>query len=79
LVPELSRIANVTGLTAERIEFEHGLTPSQRQTIRRGVQEGIRDIEQGRYQDYDGESLKALAKELVAGSAGTPGRPPTKK
>jgi hypothetical protein len=71
LVPEMSRTANATGLTgAEGVEFEHGLTPSQQAGIRRGVQQGIRDIERGLYQDYDCEGLRALAKELVAAAAG---------
>jgi putative addiction module CopG family antidote len=50
-------------------EFESHLTKAQRDNIRRGVEEGIKDIEGGRYEDYDAGGLRHLAKELVDASA----------
>ncbi|HMD98301.1 MAG TPA: type II toxin-antitoxin system ParD family antitoxin [Terriglobia bacterium] len=50
-------------------EFESHLTKSQREGIRRSIEEGIRDLEEGRYKDYDAEGLRALAKEVVNASA----------
>lgn len=49
-------------------EFESGLSQGQREGIRHAVRQGIEDIEQGRYKDYDGEGLRDLAKELVSAS-----------
>lgn len=49
-------------------EFETRLTKSQRNSIRKGVGEGIKDVEQGRYDDYDAAGLRGLAKELVEAS-----------
>lgn len=51
------------------IEFESRLTKGERESIRRGVQQGIRDIEEGRYEEFDADGLRSLAKELVAASA----------
>ena len=62
----MSRIAKARGLSGDRVRFEPSLTPRQQESVRRGVQGDIRDIEQGRYRDYDGEGLRALAKELFA-------------
>jgi putative addiction module CopG family antidote len=60
--------AEAATVRASWVDFESGLTPSHREGIRRSVQEGIRDIEQGHYEDYDAEGLRALAKELVVAS-----------
>ena len=56
-------------MAARCIEFEADLTPSQHDSIGRGVREGLRAILQGRYQDYDADGLRGLAKELIAASA----------
>jgi uncharacterized protein (DUF433 family) len=45
------------------------LTKAEQAGIRRGVSQGIKDLEAGRYEDYDAEGLRGLAKELVASSA----------
>src|SRR5579863_4980305 len=45
------------------------LTKAEQQSVRRGVSQGIKDIEAGRYEDYDAEGLRGLAKELVGNSA----------
>ena len=50
------------------VEFESRLTKGQRESIQRGVEEGIRDIEEGRYEQYDADGLRSLAKELVGAS-----------
>jgi putative addiction module CopG family antidote len=50
-------------------EFESHLTKSQRDGIRRGVEEGIKDIDEGHYEEYDAGGLRDLAKELVDASA----------
>lgn len=52
-------------------DFESSLTQSERAGIRRGVEEGIRDIEEGRYEEFDADGLRGLAKELGAASAKT--------
>jgi putative addiction module CopG family antidote len=44
-------------------------TESERENILRSVQRGINDIEAGRFEEYDAEGLRSLAKELVARSA----------
>jgi antitoxin ParD1/3/4 len=49
--------------------FESRLTKAERERIRRGVQQGIQDIEAGRYEEYDGEGLRNLASRLVATAA----------
>lgn len=41
----------------------------EREGIRRGVRQGIKDIEEGRYEEYDDDGLRGLAKKLVAASA----------
>jgi antitoxin ParD1/3/4 len=50
-------------------EFESHLTESQREEIRLGIEEGIRDIENGCYEEYDARGLKNLANDLVDASA----------
>jgi uncharacterized protein (DUF433 family) len=45
------------------------LSKAEQESIRRKVSQGIKDIEAGRYKDYDAEGLRGLAKELVASSA----------
>jgi hypothetical protein len=40
--------------------------------MRRGVRQGIKDIEEGRYQEYNADGLRNLAKDLVAASAKKP-------
>jgi antitoxin ParD1/3/4 len=49
-------------------DFEAGLTSNQREGIRHAVRQGITDIEEGRYRDYDGDRTKGLARELVGAS-----------
>jgi putative addiction module CopG family antidote len=49
--------------------FETQLSDSEREAIRRGIRQGIGDIEAGRFEEYDAEGLRGLAKELVARSA----------
>jgi antitoxin ParD1/3/4 len=49
--------------------FESRLTKAERERIRRGVQKGIQDIEEGRYEEYDAQGLRNLASRLVATSA----------
>ena len=57
-------------------DFEGGLPKNARAGIRRGVRQGIKDIGEGRYEEFDARGLKGLAKELVAASAGkVNGRP----
>jgi hypothetical protein len=75
----MSKIAKARRALTQSVQFESGLTPSQHEGVRREVQEGIRDIAQGHYQDYDEGGLRALAKKLVAASAGTSGRPPRER
>jgi putative addiction module CopG family antidote len=53
-------------------DFEAGPTKSEREGIRRGVRQGIKDIEEGHYQEYDAGGLRNLATELVAASARKP-------
>jgi putative addiction module CopG family antidote len=48
--------------------FESRLTKAGRESIRRGVSQGIKDVEAGRYEEYDEQELKNLAKKLVATS-----------
>ncbi|MBZ5523482.1 MAG: type II toxin-antitoxin system ParD family antitoxin [Acidobacteriia bacterium] len=48
--------------------FESRLTKVERDRIRRGVQQGLQDIEGGRYEEYDADGLRSLANELVAAS-----------
>jgi antitoxin ParD1/3/4 len=50
------------------IEFESRLTKGEREGIRRAVEQGITDIEEGRYEEYDADGLRTLAKELVGAS-----------
>ena len=49
-------------------EFEGHLPVTSREEIRRSVKRGIRDIEAGRFEEYDAKGLRGLAKDLVAGS-----------
>ena len=53
-------------------DFEAGLTRSEREGIRRGVRQGIKDIDEGRYQECDADGLRSLAKDRVATSAKKP-------
>jgi putative addiction module CopG family antidote len=46
-------------------EFESGVTAGQHSEMRRSVQRGIQDIEAGRYEEYDADGLRRLARELV--------------
>jgi len=49
-------------------DFESRLTKREREGIRRGVQQGIKDIEAGRYEEYDADGLRALGRKLVSAS-----------
>jgi len=48
--------------------FEATLPESERESIRRGVQQGIRDVGERRYDEYDADGLRRLARKLVATS-----------
>ena len=50
-------------------DFESRLTKGERESIRRGVLQGIKDIEEGRYEEYDADGLRNVAKDFVAASA----------
>jgi putative addiction module CopG family antidote len=50
-------------------DFESSLTKGERESIRRGVRQGTKDIEEGRYEEYNADGLRNLAKDLVAASA----------
>ena len=69
--PAVSRKAALQTLKEAKQLFlaSASLTKAEQEGIRRGVSRGIKDIEEGRYEDYDAEGLRGLAKELVAGSA----------
>ena len=43
-------------------------TKADRESIRRGIKQGIKDVEEGRYEEYDADGLRNLAKKLVATS-----------
>ncbi len=49
-------------------DFETNLPQSEYDDIRRSIQRGLRDIEAGRFEEYDADSLRGLGKELVAAS-----------
>ena len=49
-------------------DFESRLSREEREGIRRGIHRGIKDIEAGRYEEYDADGLRALTKKLVAAS-----------
>lgn len=48
--------------------FESRLSETERDSIRRGVQQGLQDIEEGRFKEYDADGLKNLAAKMVATS-----------
>src|SRR5258708_320496 len=48
--------------------FKSRLTKVHHQAIRRSVKQGIQDMEEGRYEEYDEQGLRNLAKKLVAAS-----------
>ena len=50
------------------MDFEAYLPQSERDDIRLSVQRGIRDIEAGRFEEYDAEGLRGLGRELVSRS-----------
>jgi putative addiction module CopG family antidote len=54
---------------ARLANFEASLPEAEREGIRRGVRQGIQDIELGRHDDYDEQGLKALGRTLVNSSA----------
>jgi hypothetical protein len=56
-------------------DFESRLAKTDRESIRRGVRQGIKDVEEGRYEEYDEHGLRNLAKKLVATSAKKLSRP----
>lgn len=50
-------------------DFESRLTKAEHDAVRRGIRRGMRDIEAGRYEEYDADGLRTLPKKLVAASA----------
>lgn len=44
------------------------LLAEERTTVRRRVQRGIKDIKEGRFEDFDAMGLRNLANEIVADS-----------
>jgi putative addiction module CopG family antidote len=53
---------------ASLADFEAHLPQSERDDIRRSVQRGIKDIEAGRFEEYDADGLRGLGKKLVTRS-----------
>ncbi len=49
-------------------EFEARLPVAEREDIRRSVKRGIKDMEAGRFEEYDAQGMRRLGRELVAGS-----------
>ncbi len=49
----------------DAIAFERRLTPAELQTIRTKVQEGVRDLEEGRYEEFDEAGLRAYFAALT--------------
>lgn len=49
-------------------DFEDRLPMADRANIERSVKRGIKDIEAGRFEDYDADGLRHFARELVAES-----------
>jgi len=67
----LRRMQDAEAEKRERValaNFEAGLSEAGRDGIRHGIAQGIKDIDEGRYDEYDANGLKGLAKELVATS-----------
>jgi len=54
---------------ASLTDLESSLTKGERESIRRGVRQGIKDIEEGHYEEYNADGLRNLANDLVAASA----------
>ena len=50
------------------LDSESRLPKADREGIRRGIKQGIKDVEEGRYEEYDANGLRNLAKKLVATS-----------
>ena len=69
--PAVSRKAALQALKEAKqlLLASASLTKAEQDDIRRSVSQGIKDIEAGRYEDYDAEGIRGLAKELVASSA----------
>ena len=68
----IRRMQDDDSMRAERARlagFEASLPAPEREGIRRGVRQGIRDVELGRYEEYDPEGLRALGGALVANSS----------
>jgi hypothetical protein len=59
-------------------DFESRLPKASRESIRRGIKQGIKDMEAGRYEEYDADGLRNLAKTLVATSVKKLARPKAK-
>jgi len=53
------------------------LQVAEREDIQRSVKRGIKDIEAVRFEEYDADGLRVLAKELVAAPSGN--EPPARK
>lgn len=49
-------------------DFERHLPAEERESIGRSVKRGIRDIETGRFEEYDADGLRSLAQEFVTNS-----------
>ena len=56
------------------VNFEASLPEAERAGIRHGVRRGIKDIDEGQYEEYTADGLKGLAKKLVTASGKKMGR-----
>ena len=60
-------------------DSESRLPKASGENIRRGIKQGIKDVEEGRYEEYDADGLRSLAKKLVATSVKKLSAPPKAK
>ena len=50
-------------------DFESRLMKADQEGIRRSIERAIKDVQEGRYEEYDENGLRNLAVKLVAASA----------
>jgi putative addiction module CopG family antidote len=46
-------------------DLESGMTKNERRGVSSKVRQGVQDIEVGRYEEYDADGLRGLARQLV--------------